>query len=161
MNVIDTPLQIGFVANGVFPISLLPDSAMAFLFSGGRLAQFGAASPEPRFREFFLNSHPARWVPIISWRECPDRVPMIWKKHNGDDLERMIAFDGVDRRAEAATSQVSREHPPAAVSDAREEIRSAGHIRSPIVRHEAGPKFVESGNANSAGLSYPTDHGIL
>ena len=135
MRVIDAPLQVVFIADRVLPIPLLPDTALPMLLARYGLWQFGSASSQPSLGKLFFDPHPTQGITVITGGQNPNGMPMIGQQHDGEEIERMVALDFLNRLAKTATSDVRRENRLPLVGDAGEEICPARHKVPSEVRH--------------------------
>jgi hypothetical protein len=85
VDVVDVALQVGFIANGVLPITTLPNSPLA----SGNLA--GAARHVARkpARKSALDQAPAQWKISIALRQRPDGMQVVQQYANCDGLKRI------------------------------------------------------------------------
>ena len=96
VNVINMPLVIPLVANRMFPITPLPDTAFAFAFTARRnvFAAINAA------RETCLDQSPAFGKVIISRWQLPDSMQVFRQHHHGVDRKRLVVHRGSHRFAQ-------------------------------------------------------------
>jgi hypothetical protein len=140
VDVIHAPLQIVFVTNRMLPITFVPHATLPMFLSRRRLRELRAASHEPSFRELLFDSHPSQWIPAIATWQGPDRVPMVGKKYNRYDLERMISTHRLDRLSETPPAQRAGQNRAALVRHARKKEGPARNIQPAIVRHPHASK---------------------
>lgn len=89
MNVINVPLEIPVVANQVFPVSALPDAALASFYAArgpSVTGRYGARKP-------CLDQSPAGLVVRIAGRQSPDAVQVLGQDDHRVDFEWMPALD--------------------------------------------------------------------
>ncbi len=106
MYVIDVPLQIAFVSNGVFPESPLPNSALAFI-------SFASRHPfacRQRFRKIRLYPPPTiRVIRIAGW-QVPDGMQMIGQDDESNDGKRralLFEMDSISKRLDVTRTSKS------------------------------------------------------
>ncbi|MCY1448623.1 hypothetical protein D9M71_653070 [compost metagenome] len=83
VDVVDMPVQVGFIAYLVFPESALPD---AFLSSLG-LARRALLIGGNRLGELALDQAPAVGVLAVAFGQCPERMQMVRQYADGDGSE--------------------------------------------------------------------------
>jgi len=129
VDVIHMPLQVGSVADLVFPKAALPQT----FFS---LASF-ACGPEARrevSRKRALEQAPAAGVVGVAFRQCPDGMEVIGQDANGEGAEGT----GLQRLAIGLAKERDflDQQPGATVGQGQgEEPGAAGHGAAPVVRH--------------------------
>ena len=74
--------EINLVPNSVFPVALVPQSALSMFDARGRLGDLSSSLCEPRSSEFLFDAPPAQRVSSVSGWPRPDAMPMI-RKQNG------------------------------------------------------------------------------
>ena len=136
VNVIDTPLEIVFVAQRVLPISSLPHAAHSVSPTRDRLNSLTATAVQPAFCEFFLDAGPAQRVLLVAWRECPDRVPMVGEQDDGHHPERMLDPNLVNCLSQTTPAEFRGQDGRTAVRSTREEIGAAGCEIASIFAHD-------------------------
>ena len=89
MNVVDMPRIVVITADHVFPVTPLPDAALAFFlpavatpFSAGQIS-----------REAGLDQSPALCKSRIVRRQCPYRMQMVGQDDDGMDMKEMASLD--------------------------------------------------------------------
>jgi hypothetical protein len=73
VNVIDVPFEIPVVANQVFPVSALPDTALASFYAARGPSLAGRYGP----RKPCLDQSPAGLVVRVAGRQSPDAVEVL------------------------------------------------------------------------------------
>ena len=97
MNIIHVCREVGIVADGMFPEPPLPDAALPvpLAYHGAALLRRQAAGKDA------LDHAPSRREVIVSRRQRPDAMQMVWQDDPGIDGERPGFVDGAHGRAQA------------------------------------------------------------
>ena len=89
VNIIDVPLEIPVVANQVFPVSALPDAALASFYAArgpSLTGRYGARKPG-------FDQSPAGLVVRIAGRQSPNAVQVFGQDDHRIDFEGMLALN--------------------------------------------------------------------
>jgi hypothetical protein len=96
MNVVNVTGEIGFIADGMLPITSLPNTLIAF----GNLASRSQVGGWEKARKPALDKAPACWeIEIFFWQR-PDRVQMIRQYADRNGFEVVTAHNKSVRFAE-------------------------------------------------------------
>ncbi len=129
VNVVDVAGKIVLVPHGVLPISALPNATLPFADTacGDRLIVGQSA------RKCGLDQPPAQRVIGVAFRQCPDRVQMVWKYHCRRSLERVSRLC----IPESSSQQIDvfREQAQPAIGEVHgEKIAAARDEIAPVIR---------------------------
>ncbi len=133
MNVLDMVLQIGLVANLVFPEPTLPEPR--FVTRTQRISQWCSDKPARLLADRALDQRPSTRVVGIIRRQCPDRVHMIWQNHPCHDLERVCRAHRPHSSTQRVNGNVLSENSLPTVRRKREEIGGPGRLCTSKSRH--------------------------
>ena len=131
MDVIHMAGEVGFVADLMFPISVLPHGLFALLQS--RSIGGAAACIRAMLGERALDQTPASREVGIVGRQGPDAVKMIRHDHDGVDLERTRLANGSEGIAQHVDGFSRSQNRPAAIRHEGEEEGAAGDDGASIV----------------------------
>ena len=130
VNVVDVPLKISVVADGMLPVPPLPESSFTSRGLAGRARRiFHKASRKPRF-----DHAPTQRVVCIARRQRPDGVQVIWENADRDCLEREAFMNrSIDpsQQIDVPDQKVAR---PVGKRNSEKEC-AALDVRAPILRH--------------------------
>jgi len=90
VNVVEASLEIVFIANRVFPKSLLPNGSLSVFPARCRVRCFTASSYRKRPREAFFDQPPSQGVILDSIGQRPDCVQVIGQQHECLDRHGML-----------------------------------------------------------------------
>lgn len=107
--VIQTSLDIGFVATGVLVEATLPDPEFSFSSSTRREISLTTAIRNPDLTEPTFEDSPAGRVSNVATRKFPDRVKMIRQQNDPGNFERISATDIANRLTQAGPPQPRRQ----------------------------------------------------
>ena len=131
MDVIHMAGEVGFIADLMFPISMLPDGLFALL----QARRIGRAPVCIRamLGERALDQTPASREIRIVRRQRPDAVKMVKHDHDGVDLERTRSANGAESIAKYVDGFSRSQNRPAAIRHEGEEDSAAGNDCASIV----------------------------
>jgi len=89
VNVIDVPFEIPVIANQVFPVAALPDTALAPFYAAHGPSftdRYGTRKP-------CLDQSPAGLVVRVAGRQSPDAVQVFGQDDHRIDFEWILALD--------------------------------------------------------------------
>ena len=141
MNVVRTPFEVLFIANGVFPKPRLPDASFAAFLLRLRHLRFRQACLGLLTCELRFDLLQAERIPIITGRQLHDEMPMIGQQHVRHNRKRMLFLNGSDRVAKEGATMIGGQNRSSSVRNDGEVKRPTGHKVSPIVRH----RFLKAG----------------
>lgn len=131
MDIIRVAGKVGLVAYLVLPISMLPDSLLAFPLS--RRIGYPPECVGTMLGESGLDQAPAgREVGIVG-RQSPDTVKMIGHDDNRIDVERTRMTNGPKSIAQRTNGFVRRQNGATTIRHEREEEGTARHDGASIV----------------------------
>lgn len=129
VDVVDVPLEILVVADGVFPISTLPDFSLAVFTTPGTDAALSQRCGEATF-----DHPPPHRVTIVAVGKLPHAMQVIRQHHGRDDVERMACAD-LGERAAQQVNVVNQQAGGSIRERECEEIRTAWHEIAAIENH--------------------------
>jgi hypothetical protein len=130
VDVIEMPGKIGLVAQGIFPISSVPNPALAFAGAADRdLLASGQATREGAF-----NQAPTLGEISIVLGQGPNHVRVIRQDHSGIDRKGMPCPDTAKCRPQQ-TDILGQQHEPKVGQISREEKAAAEEKVAPIIWH--------------------------
>lgn len=135
MQIIRMIMEILLISNGVFHESRLPNTAPALF--GVSLADFDftPSRRRPILGERGFDGFPSIGVVIVTRRERPDRVKVIWKQNDCNLVEWALRQFSPNGIAQNRSGRLIAKKWPSARCNDREEIRTSRHEIAAKVGH--------------------------
>lgn len=153
MYVVEVPVKVPLVFDGVFPISRLPNAMIT-----AKSARFAdrllySAFSQPALCEFLLDPAPARRIVGVARRKGPDCMQMIWKQdnrgHGKGPIPHAFSKDGSQDGLGDGISKQLRSR----MRHESEKISSALHTPATIVGHHSLSSQAECAQPHQANES--------
>jgi len=104
MNIIDMTHKVFFVADSVFPKSLLPDTAFSVIAPGLRDLDFFTTMSQPCFGEPALYAAPSFREIAIVFGQFSDTMQVVWQQDNSRQIKWIFCLLFSNRLTQTFTS---------------------------------------------------------
>lgn len=135
MNVVAQAFEFGFVADGMFPETALPDAAFILFLSRIATGGFGSTSGEVVHGERRFDQTPAGGIVFVAVGKSPNAVQVIGQQDNGIHVERMVRANRLHGGAKGRACRFRGQDRAAEVGYQCEEVGTAGKKEAAVFRH--------------------------